>query len=183
FNPGKRLPDGRVGYPLGGNVSRRETSTSVLRGRIRALYPRLNDREVDRYLERLLLQSGSPFESLLAQERNYAQLESALSQWMADGRTAERYASRRQFAARLLAAWRYEGAGGLASDMTLELSGWHIGQLPELPAGSDFSHITELVMAGAALEEVPAGFLQCFTSLRTLSLGNNRLTSIPSAIG
>ncbi|WP_053388460.1 NEL-type E3 ubiquitin ligase domain-containing protein [Pseudomonas sp. 10-1B] len=178
FNPGKRLPDGRVGYPLGGNASRRETSISVLKSRIRALYPQLHDRDVDRYLERLLLQPGSPFESLLAQEHNYAQLESTLSRWTGGARSG----ARRQFAARLLSAWRYEGGNGLTNEMSLDLSGWHIGQLPELPAGSDFSHVTELVMAGAALEEFPTGFLHCFTSLRTLSLSNNRLTSIPAGV-
>jgi len=187
LNPGKRLPDGRVGYTLGGRVSRGTGAVDMLRQRTRALYPSFDDAAVESFVMRLLRERGSPFDNLLVHERNYAQLDRALTRWVSTGGDDLMRNMQLQFANRLRGAWRYEGevavdADGRSQGMSLNLSGWRIGQLPKLPARTDFSHVTELVLAGMELEEVPANFLRCFEAVRTLSINHNRLTAVPPGI-
>ncbi|HYQ52066.1 MAG TPA: NEL-type E3 ubiquitin ligase domain-containing protein [Pseudomonas sp.] len=186
FNPGSRLPDGRVGYTLGGRVPTREYSTRTLRDRIRALYPGFSEAQVESFFQRLLQEPGSPFDHLIEHERNYAQLDQALNRW---GSTTDRALRNQQhhFAEQLRRAWRLEGEvevgeAGSHGTMRVNLSGWHINRLPSLPAEVDFSHVGELVLAGMGLEEVPANFLRCFDRVHTLVLTNNRLTAIPSGL-
>ncbi|EJN33541.1 hypothetical protein PMI38_04760 [Pseudomonas sp. GM84] len=187
FNPGVRMPDGRVGYTLGGRVPGREYSTRTLRDRIRVLYPGFSEAQVDSFFQRLLQEAGSPFDHLIEHERNYAQLDRALNRW---GATTTDRALRNQqhhFAEQLRRAWRLEGEvevgqAGHQGAMRVNLSGWRIGQLPPLPAEVDMSHIGELVLAGMGLEEVPANFLRCFDRIHTLVLTNNRLTAIPAGL-
>ncbi|MDF9619128.1 NEL-type E3 ubiquitin ligase domain-containing protein [Pseudomonas entomophila] len=185
FNPGRRLPDGRVGYPLGGQVSR--SSSSTLRGRIRALYPGFSDEEVERYVQRLQRDHAWPIGALLEQEQNYVQLDEILQQWESQGSEAQIRGRRAQFANRLRAIWRYEGdvadGGQVRADgMRLDVSGWRIGRLPDLPVEIDFSHVTELVMVNMELTEVRGNFLRCFESLRVLNLNRNRLDTLPPGV-
>ncbi|WP_201176778.1 NEL-type E3 ubiquitin ligase domain-containing protein [Pseudomonas sp. S31] len=186
FNPGVRLSDGRVGYPLGGRATRQRGARGTLRDRVRALYPGFDNAQVMVFIQRLL-REGDVFENLLRQERNYARLDSALSRWQAAIRDGAVRAQRTQLADLLRAAWRLEGEVMLGSDgatggLRLNLSGWRVTQLPALPEEVDLSHVEELVMAGLDLEQVPANFLHCFHGLRTLTLTNNRLTNIPAGV-
>ncbi len=187
FNPGMRLSDGRVGYPLGGWVSRRQGVVGTFRDRIRALYPSFNDAQVESFMQGLLSEEGSPFDHLLQHERNYAQLDRALEQWQRAVRSRSVRLQRLHLANLLRAAWRMEGELVLASDgrtgtLRLNLSGWHITQLPALPAEVDLTQVGELILAGQDLEQVPASFLRCFAQLHTLTITNNRLTTIPAGI-
>lgn len=187
LNPGARLPDGRVGYPLGGRVPGREYSARTLRDRVRALYPGFSEAQVESFFQRLLQEPGSPFDYLIEHERNYAQLDHALNRW---GATTTDRALRNQqhhFAEQLRRAWRLEGEvevgeAGNRGAMRVNLSGWRINRLPSLPAEVDLSHVGELVLAGMGLEEVPANFLRCFDRVHTLVLTNNRLTALPSGL-
>ncbi|QVM89708.1 hypothetical protein JYG34_16970 [Pseudomonas entomophila] len=185
FNPGRRLPDGRVGYPLGGQVSR--SSNSTLRSRVRALYPGFSDDEVEWYVQRLQRDHAWPIGALLEQEHNYGQLDEALQQWVSQGSEAQVRVRRAQFAQRLRGIWRYEGEvanGGQrqVDGMRLDVSGWRIGRLPNLPAEVDFSHVTELVMVNMELTEVRGNFLRCFESLRVLNLNHNQLVALPPGV-
>ncbi|AXM98756.1 NEL-type E3 ubiquitin ligase domain-containing protein [Pseudomonas plecoglossicida] len=187
FNPGFRLPDGRVGYSLGGRVPGREYSARTLRDRVRVLYPGFNEAQVESFFQRLLQEPGSPFDHLIEHERNYAQLDRALNRWGATTTDRTLRYQRQHFAEQLRRAWRLEGevdaseAGNRAA-MRVNLSGWRIKQLPSLPVEVDLSHVGELVLAGMGLEEVHANFLRCFDRVHTLVLTNNRLTAIPSGL-
>lgn len=187
FNPGLRLEDGRVGYPLGGWVSRRRGVVGTFRDRIRALYPSFNDAQVESFMQGLLREEGSPFDHLLQHERNYALLDRALQNWQSAVRSRSVRVQRLHLANMVRAAWRMEGELVLASDgrsgtLRLNLSGWRIAQLPALPPEVDLSHVGELILAGLDLEQIPAHFLRCFSNVHTLTITNNRLSTIPAGV-
>ncbi|MCG8295538.1 NEL-type E3 ubiquitin ligase domain-containing protein [Pseudomonas entomophila] len=184
FNPGKRLPDGRVGYTLGGALSRRTEPGEALRRRVRALYPSLSIGEVDRLILEWEERTGDAIEEFLSQETNFAALDDALSAWEAEPRSRGLRSRRRQFSNRLRSAWRYEGETVRSWDnrsvgRVLNLEGWRVGALPKLPVEVDFSHVYELRMAGMDLLELPALFLDRFEALERLNLNNNLLTDVP----
>ncbi|WDY59724.1 NEL-type E3 ubiquitin ligase domain-containing protein [Pseudomonas sp. PSKL.D1] len=187
FNPLTRLSGGRVGYPLGGSLSRPMGMMESLRRRVRTLYPALSVAEVDTMIVEWIDEGLDPYEELLAEELNYGDLDDVLTRWE---RAAQGYglrARRRQFSNRLRAAWRYEGevvnsADGRTTGRLLSIEGWRVGTLPGLPANVDFSHVYELRMSGMDLESIPAYFLRCFQSVHSLNLNNNLLISIPAEI-
>ncbi|MCF1486369.1 hypothetical protein LZ838_03205 [Pseudomonas sp. AA27] len=187
FNPGKRLPDGRVGYTLGGSLSRRSGTMDTLRLRVRALYPSLSIVEVERMIQEWQLRTGDAIEELLSQETNFTYLEDTLSVWEREPRSRALRNRRRQFSNRLRSAWRHEGETirSYSQDRVgriLSIEGWRIGSLPDLPAEIDMGHIYELRMSGMDLMSMSPMFLGCFDSLETLSLNNNLLTTVPEQI-
>lgn len=192
FTSVQRLPDSRVGYPLGNFLAREmgyHHYISSLRRRVRVLYPTLTVAEGQSLIEEWVERGRDPFDELLSQEMNYASLDDALSRWerAADEMTALR-ARRRQFADRLRGAWRYEGRvvtdnDGHVLGRELDLSGWQVENLPNLPSTVDLDHIVSLNMSGMDLLQMPRSFLSCFENLQTLTLNNNLLTTVPSEIG
>ncbi|QCI13621.1 hypothetical protein E6B08_20730 [Pseudomonas putida] len=172
FNPGARMSNGRIGYPLGGLVSRRQGVVGTFRGRIRSLYPTFNEAQVETFMQRLLSEEGSPFDHLLQHERNYARLDRTLDRWQGAVRSRAVRVQRLHLANLLRAAWRMEGevilaADGRSGSLRLNLSGWRVKHLPSLPAEVDLTHVGELILAGQDLEQVPANFLRCFGHLHT----------------
>ncbi|WP_415842632.1 dermonecrotic toxin domain-containing protein, partial [Pseudomonas reidholzensis] len=187
FNPGTRLADGRVGYTLGGAQSRRANAMRTVRDRIRALYPGFSDGQVQHFLDELLREGDSVFETLLFHESNYARLDRALAQWQGDARRGPLRVDREAFANRLRGAWRYEGepvahADSARSGRRLMMPHLHVGALPSLPDDIDFGHVYELIMPRMNLSTVPANFLRAFDAVQTLRLSNNLLTALPPGI-
>ncbi|NIE76973.1 hypothetical protein F3J45_21270 [Pantoea sp. Ap-967] len=187
--PMRRLADGRLGYLLGGHASKRPAASAprqTLRERIRALYPSLDDTDVERYLLILTDDTPSPFHSLLLQELQYQALDESLARWTgeAQGRAqADRY----HVARALRRAWRFEGeqqvdADGSIVGLRLSIIAIPVAQLPALPANSDFAHVTDLTLVGLRLSQVPPGFLGRFTGLRHLDLSNNQLGALPDGL-
>lgn len=187
FNPGQRLPDGRVGYLLSGRGQGPANARETLRTRVRSLYPGFSDTQVEDYLNLLLRRPGEAFDILLEQEENYVRLDRSLNRWeQAHTQPATRSACA-QVAARLRQAWRLQGervvnAQGAIEGMRLDLSGLPVQDLPAVPHDTDFGHVTVLVMANMRLEQVPADFLRAFSGLRRLNLVSNRLTQVPEGI-
>lgn len=186
LNPGQRLPDGRIGYLLNGRGSA-ASSNQVLRNRIRALYPGLNDQDVDRYLEIILNSNHPPYQILLEQEVSWQRLDRALGRWAGEVSATNAYGWRQQVALRLRNCWRLVGTrtpseGGPAFEMRLDLSGIPVMHLPELPDMVEFDHISVLVLRNMRLRTVPTSFLRAFGNLRRLNLGSNELNSIPSGV-
>jgi len=69
---------------------------------------------------------------------------------------------------------------------TLDLSGWALGDLPELPAlsATNFAHVHTLKMSGVVVSsEDFSRFLSGFTDIRELDLSSNQLQDLPSALG
>lgn len=94
---------------------------------------------------------------------------------------------RRQLCEVLRRSWRLQGGrlvdtGIGAEGWGLNLSGIEVGALPELPLGTDLSHIHELNLSGMGLERVPTNFLGCFSRLRRLVIDNNRLQTLPAGL-
>ncbi|KQV17875.1 hypothetical protein ASC74_02985 [Pseudomonas sp. Root329] len=68
----------------------------------------------------------------------------------------------------------------------LDLSGWALGDLPELPAlsATNFAHVQTLQMSGVvASSEDFSRFLSGFSDIRGLDLSGNQLQDLPSALG
>jgi len=90
--------------------------------------------------------------------------------------------SRRQGALRILECWG-EGlmAEGAVAEHTLNLSGVHLGDLPEL--AEVFSHVDTLDLSGVRFSEQGCNvFLQAFPRLRRLNLNGNALVSVPKSV-
>ncbi|MFJ7008856.1 NEL-type E3 ubiquitin ligase domain-containing protein [Pseudomonas putida] len=179
----QRLADGRVGYQLSGGAASSVPSGLVLRQRIRSLYPSFDQQEVERFLQILLRVPGSVYSGLLRMEQEYQRLDEHLQSWTAAvlGRARN---TRREVADAFRRAWRLEGEQlvdglGEATGLRLSLVGWPVGELPALPAGTDFAHVIDLRLVGLHLQALSAGFLRSFPGLQSLDLSNNSLDALP----
>lgn len=187
FNPGQRLPDGRVGYQLSGRGRGGAPALNILRDRVRGLYPSFSEQQISTYLEILHAAPGSPFVNLLNQEQSYVRFDLALSRWETEIPHSVQRNRRRFICEELRRCWRLQGeilysANGENIGMRLDLSGVEADNLPALPENTDFSHVVELDLSNMRLQQVPASFLHCFVRVRRLSLHNNALQSIPTAL-
>lgn len=183
FNPGQRLPDGRVGYPLGGAVSTARSPRSRLARRIAVLYQGDTPNQLEGHLFRLL-DSPDPFEALLFEEDNLRMLNARLHAWIDDASEFEA-PMRRLLADRLRQAWRRQLSidmrnGGLG--FVLDMSGYHVTSLPELDRAIDFHHVTTMVMINTPLQTVADGFFSCFRYLRRLNMASNCLSEMPTGL-
>ncbi|HGM5579394.1 TPA: NEL-type E3 ubiquitin ligase domain-containing protein [Pseudomonas putida] len=187
LNPGRRMADGRVGYPLSGGGGPGPSSWRVLRERLRALYPGLTDTQLEAQLELLLQAPESAYRRLLALEDDYNRLGKALDTWVRAASQGSAQTSRRGLAERLRRAWRRQGElnqapAEEADSQSLQLSGPQLRSLPVLVPPIDFPAITELVIRDTALTQIPVDFLRCFGALRKLNLTNNQLLGVPRGI-
>ncbi|AIL62698.1 leucine-rich repeat-containing protein [Pseudomonas alkylphenolica] len=187
FNPGQRLADGRVGYLLSGRGAGRNQAESTLRDRIRTLYVGFSENEVEDYLNMLLQSRVSAFDVLLNQEHQYQLLDAALASWETDTTQRSTHRARQAIAEELRRCWRLQGDplrdhSGQSQGMRLSLAGSAIHELPELPVGVDFTHVSDLRLIGLQLQRLPANFLQCFSGVRWLNLSSNVLTVLPAGI-
>ncbi|WP_161492849.1 NEL-type E3 ubiquitin ligase domain-containing protein [Pseudomonas putida] len=184
FNPGQRLKDGRVGYPLGGSVSNERGPGWRVRRRLSRLYRGDTPRQIDEHLNRIL-DAANPYAALIQEEQNYYLLDSRLATWIADGARAER-AARRMLAQRLQAAWRrqlpIDVQENTVRGFVLDLGSHSVSSLPELDAAIDFHHVTSLTMVNTDLQAIPDSFFSCFGHLRRLNMSRNRLEALPLGI-
>ena len=182
----QRLEDGRMGYPLGPVQSCMRGTECPLRRRIRSLYPSFNEADVDSFRELLYQHTRSPYSSLLRQEREYDRLDQSLSNWSQhpDPRMHEqRVRACREFRQ----AWRMEGLrfpsrvqpGWTSSLSVVSLP---LGELPEIPAGTDYGHVSHLTLVNLGLSVLPPGFLANFTRLQVLNLSYNDLELLPEGL-
>lgn len=181
-----RLDDGRVGYLLSGRGASSPGQGAILRRRIGSLYPSFDDEEIERYLQLMLTHSQSVYATLLRQEQDYRQLAQSLRLWT-DAVGDPSRGQRQAVADAFLRAWRLEGErvvyrNGQPGGMRLSIVGLPAGSLPDLPVGTDFAHITDMVLIGLRLESLPGGFLRTFPELRRLDLSNNALRAIPEGL-
>lgn len=188
FNPGRRMSDGRVGYPLSGRGRGAPLPGQVLRDRVLALYPGFNDQEVEDFITSLLNEPGSPFQLLLQHELSYRGLDRALTRWTQSQVQGASRSLHHQFSQHLRRAWRLQGEivtgdQGEPAGLRLDLSGMMVRSLPELPAGVELGHITVLVMCNLQVSEVPVSFLRAFDAVRRLTLNSNGLTQLPRGLG
>lgn len=184
FNPGKRLPDGRVGYLLSGRGQGRR---QLARDRLRALYPSLDDQQLEDEFQRLRRGPGSLYSQVGRLEDDYQQLDVSLNRWVSAELNEARGAVRRRFAERVRRAWRLQGEpvqgeDGQLQGLRLSLSGLRVTTLPELPGHVSFPRITALVMTETPVSIAHTDFLRAFSALRELNLSRNQLRQVPQAI-
>lgn len=185
-SPMRRLPDGRLGYPLGGCQSCLLTQEQRVRNRIRALFPGMDAAATERYLQNMLQLPGTLLDNLLRVEQEYRQLDQSLRAW-SDEQSGLSRRARQRIEDALRRAWQMReerpvGALGNRAALSLRMEGVAVGGLPMLPPGTDFSHISELSLSGLALSAIAPGFLACFPRLSRLDLSNNSLTELPSGL-
>ena len=183
-NPLRRLPDGRFGYLLNGRDRLREPLRRDLHEAVGTLYPSLDAQELEEYVTLLLQRPESAYAVIIAQYREYLALDQALDDWMRDAPQGRLREVRRQAADTFRRCWRLQVPDGQAEAAhqavnRFSLVGADIGNLPVLPEGTNFMHVTELVLAGLRIESLPRGFLHCFSRLRRLDLFDNQLTELP----
>ncbi|MEN5238856.1 NEL-type E3 ubiquitin ligase domain-containing protein [Pseudomonas sp. TWI923] len=186
FNPGRRMPDGRVGYPLSGRGDPRQAMESTFRARVRALYPGIEEAELEVWMADYRQSHPAAFSRLLRQEQQYRDLDEHLQAWMSE--QAEHRTARQRVAQQISRAWqmcaeRLVDVRGTGFGMRLSLVGVPAHSLPDIPAGVSFPHVTELVLVHLELQSLPTRFLQCFPNTRSCNLSNNRLSRLPNGLG
>lgn len=184
FNPGERLPDGRVGYALGGRQSTELDLASRMRQRLSVLYRGDSQVQIDNHLARIL-ETEDPFDTLISEEENFQLLCDRLNAWVEFARNTE-IVPRRLLATRLRQAWRrqlpvdiHDPAG---HDRILDISALQVTSLPDLRASLDFHFVTTFVMTSTPLLVIPEGFFSCFTQLRRVNLSRNHLYVLPAGL-
>jgi hypothetical protein len=181
--------DGRFGYALSGRGWARwmRLGRDSVNGRLRRLYPALDDNQLRSLREGML---GEAAGILTRLETEYTVLTRSLQTWaespdatLTPQQARHRLEARRQAARLLEAAWRREGpaawAPGLARPgVALKLNGLRLGELPTLVA--DFSHVHALDLGDMNLgEQSLATFLPAFEELSNLDLSGNQLVAVP----
>jgi len=182
----QRLDDGRIGYPLGPVQSCLGSEQCPLRRRIRSLYPGFSDADVEQFRILLYERTTSPYDSLLRQEREYDRLDQSLSLWSQHA-DAFQHEQRVRASDAFRRAWRMEGlrlpVRGMANwDSPLSLVSMPLDELPEIPAGTDFGHISQITLVNLRVGVLPAGFLANFPRLRILNLNYNNLLALPEGL-
>lgn len=135
-------------------------------------------------------------ERVMAVRAEYRMLDDELRQWPYREWNGERLEQHREAAVeKLMECWhrgleqRFVPAGrrlslggdDLGSGL-LDLSGQHLGELPQVPAAG-FAHVRSLGLSGIGVSlEGINGWLAAFAQLDTLSLARNNLAELPSAV-
>ncbi|MFJ4068783.1 dermonecrotic toxin domain-containing protein [Pseudomonas sp. NPDC089996] len=189
WNPGQRLPDGRVGYLLSGRLPPRATRMARLRDGLRQMFPGLDDAQLERELNLRWRRGLSVAAELRSLEDDLQQLTVKLDAWVGFAFNAAERNARQHLAERLLRAWRGQGElhelteQGAKGGIKLVCNGLPISTLPDLPRHVTFHHVSTLVIQETAIGQVHAPFLQAFTELQRLDLSNNRLLVCPGGLG
>ncbi|MCY1391793.1 Leucine rich repeat protein [compost metagenome] len=186
FNPPRRLGSNRFGYQLSGRgdpAPARQSNT----GLVRKLYPDYSNLEIDQFLFSLRISGANVREVLQQREKQYLLFDLALSRWEREPGTSSSTRVRAQVSNLLRRCWRrqtprLDHPDGRLLGYRLSLEASHPGQLPELPEGTDLSHVVDLNLYGMQLSQIPDGFLRHFSATRWLDLGNNSLDQLPAVI-
>ncbi|MDM3886419.1 NEL-type E3 ubiquitin ligase domain-containing protein [Pseudomonas sp. BCRC 81390] len=180
FLPPQRLASGRLGYPLSGRG--RGTARS-LNARVRAIYPTLDDAQIDTWLTQVRA-AGLEVETELARlNSELATLNTALQDWSGRGADRAQRADRRSLASGLQACWQRRAAragGALPVAYRLTIRNLELDDLPVLPQTISFSHVRELSLMAIGISNVPQGFLRAFPNINILELAGNRLSRLPT---
>jgi hypothetical protein len=183
----QRLANGRIGYPLSGwrqRLRRGRDGVRNLAAELRDLYPGFDDDEVDRWLVQLRQSQRDPATELRDLQRQLRTLREYLATWRFSTLKGWHWKARREFARGLVECWRYliprqvgvveEAAGYLLSTYNSDLD-----ELPSIPEGVSFAHVSDLALRALQIRRVPAKFLRAFDTLSSLSVTNCRLGKLP----
>ena len=190
-----RLADGRFGYPLGGRAGRLlpESSPLILKDQLLELYPLMTDAEAAHFLVRLKMNASQLASALVNLKVQLDNLRAELDTWVASDvwcTPADRprfklsIQVKKSMRRALIRAWRRQSPSSRLADFQgyeLDLDAWPVDTLPELSA--DFPHIHTLNLSHSTTSQLSNTFLQKFKQLRVLTLRNNALSELPTAVG
>lgn len=178
LRPPRRFADGRVGYPLSG---RGGGSRQAIRRGIHQLFPTLTDGQLDAYLLEVMGRGEGLWGHYSTLQQQLGELRQQLHSWCDGAHNRLEGLRRRRVADTIRRSWRRKLVG-LDGEYVLEIDGERVGNLPSLPAGLDFSHVSRLVLRNMDLEALDADFLGRFSQLLELDLRHNRLACVPLGI-
>jgi len=181
-----------LAYPFTLEYDNSSHSLDLVR-QARGLYPGMSYADLIRFLDQLGVDEGSRMAVLATQRAQYEALRVELANWERQDiypTTGSHVgvstpAHRQQVRQRIERAWRRESEvardnHGTALGYTLDFFGLEVGDLPALTG--DFSHIGALHMDQMNLHRGSDAFLNGFPGLRRLTMIDNSLTRLPTAI-
>lgn len=191
FNAPQRSFEGAIGYPLSGRRLGQPTLRSLV-ARFRALYPGLTHIAANRLIaaHRGVGQGLADLAAALtALEHEFHDLRATLQVWrdrpptFSAAQADDEAFMRNAVVERLEQAWRrqapYQRPAAFAN--VLDLGRYPLADLPALPG--NFDHVLELNLGGANIDAAALNrLLGRFPHLRTLSLHNTGLTTLPTAL-
>ncbi|WP_250965634.1 NEL-type E3 ubiquitin ligase domain-containing protein [Pseudomonas sp. CG7] len=191
FRSPMRLASGGFAYPLSGLRALLGLGRSV-ESRVLELYPNYTNEQVQVLLASL---GDGAVAELKRRKVELDMLDRDLDRWantttwIYSGDRMEQVppVRKRGVAEQIKRCWRRQtplvtAADGRPAGYQLDLGRLTVGHLPDLSA--DFSHVASLKMAGMDLsQQACESFLSGFSSLRWLDMSDNRLTTIPAAVG
>lgn len=177
--PPVRWGDGRLGYPLSG---RAESSRQAIRRSIREVFPGMSDNDIEHYLLEVSSQHTDLWAHTHQLHEHLDSLREGLQQWQGQHTGVFDRLRRQRVANALRRCWRREIPEHLNGGFALTIDGERVGNLPILPTGLEFPHVTRLRLRNMSLTALNPDFLQRFRNLVELDLRDNRLRSIPSGI-
>lgn len=186
----QRLYDGRLGYPLGGNVGRFARPANRPRAfaaRLRDLYPAYSDEQVEAWLANLHASGRDTDSALGVLEQQAHQLNEHLRNWERLGLLSGEQAERRKFRKSMMQCWRERVPDQITAEherlaVTWQYTGHDLRSLPTLGPHFSFPHVTELSLRGLLLKDVPERFLLSFPNLTSLELSYNELRQLPGGV-
>lgn len=184
FRSPVRVAD-KLGYPLSGRGA--GTSAATISDRVRRLFPRTTDAQMNDYLQGRDLVDDTWLKTL---ELHYKTFDTQLVQWLRNATGQPSWRVRRRISRIIRNAWRNSGrhadvdSAGNYRGQCIVLDGADVG--PELatlsPLSANFNHVTGVVLTGCGLTEAGTAFLSTFRKLRQLGLSNNSLQRLPPVI-
>ncbi|MFB1634439.1 NEL-type E3 ubiquitin ligase domain-containing protein [Pseudomonas sp. AP-1] len=177
--PPVRFADGRLGYPLSG---RGESRGQASRRGIRQIFPTIDDVELQQYLLGLISDGVDPWTHYQSLHGQWTALRQALINWRAEYGSMLDLLRRSRVANTIRRCWRRKLGRRGDGTYALEVRGERLSELPELPLGIMFEHVSRLALRNMELTEVGADFLGHFPNLRELDLRHNRLLAVPAGI-
>lgn len=185
-----------AGYPI---QDAPPAPVATLEERARAMYPALDQQQIQDLLTHLHTQPGGAANGLAALAEEYLQLCNDLTRWrrqipalhpetgvqLSEAEWRNERRNRRMISNQLRRCWRREEAADLFLDpsvdgYSLRLDYPILGALPELTA--NFDHVSLLTLSGRPQTASALAFLGRFQSLRHLIIRGLNLGSVPDLI-
>ncbi|WP_447739660.1 dermonecrotic toxin domain-containing protein [Pseudomonas laurentiana] len=189
FLPPQRLDQHRIGYPLSGWrnwLGPGRQGVRNLAAELRDLYPGFSDEQIDEWLATLRRSNTEPAAQLSALKQQLKTLSRQLRSWKRATPKLWAWTSRGEFARGLIDCWRHllpRALSNVGTTYAFRSFASNLDELPVIPAGVDFSHVSDISLRALQLRRVPDDFLHAFSALTSLSVTHCRLRSLPIAAG
>ncbi|MFF7709702.1 dermonecrotic toxin domain-containing protein [Pseudomonas sp. NPDC007930] len=181
----KRLPDGRLGYPLSGRGQGPFSDEALLDMLYLPRTPSVRERLLAELREQAGDAPGALHNVLTRLGREYQQLDQSLVSWVNLETDLGRSLHRSNLAQLLRMAWRRQAFGDAVDQIDqlhLDLDRWPGDSFPRLEGA--FDHVTSIDLSSSGISDSAAlgEFLMVFPNLTHLALNFNSLRSLPASL-